>query len=993
MAAEELFRFINVRPAQRIVPARTGRRFPAYDDVAISPFHRTLRDLAPSDARDRASTMARERLTRGRPGGDRLDRLTRARRRAADAPTVADARQILEDELGQALDDFLADAETRRMRDDLWDRLYAHALVPEESADAREAVVDGIRSLHFLEFMRGQADADEPVRPDELSGVTPLVPQDVIPAHAGTGTDWEGPYRQGLLDRLHVVHDRVVALENAREDLRNNDRIFKEQELRTVTPGARLDRARFQPITGVQLTGPSVELPPQDVGPPATDRPGPQDRVVIVPKKISWVFGDFGPRNLNRATQELIAANRLGFEEREALEIVEELGRQQYVMVAEFLSGLPQGAIGYLAGTPRFQSLTARVRVPGIPVPPALAPLPVPGSPAARGIRPLGVGDLLVVKQDLLRYTPGEVAHIENVLRAESKTRTHTRMREVEEVVITETEELQETEKDLQTTERFELQKEAQRTIENELSFQAGVAVTASYGPVSVTAHADFALTQSSSESNRTASTFARQITERSVNRLLRRAREERTRRTLERFEEKNEHILNNVAGDGHVIGIYRWVDKYYNARLINYGKRLMIEFVIPEPAAFYLALQPGQTLKGVTLKKPEPPLMYGQPLRPDDLNANNYTKFVADYNVQDVAPYPAEIVNASAAFAEAGGTDQNVGYGKTSEKLSVPPGYVGQSVYGEFNYHGYGGFYAECFVAGQRWGSITAAGLEGIVPISVTGWFLGFHVNIVVVCALKPEARQAWRLKTFQAIMNAYEQALAAYNEQVAAAEIQAGIRIEGRNPGLNRKLEQDELRKGALRLLTNNFAQTRVGGTWRYNELFDAMRPGGQFGHPEFDIPEAITEGRIIQFFEQAFDWSNMTYRFYPYFWGRKNAWEQTFPLTDPDPMFTDFLRAGAARIIVPAHPAYSETVLHYLWTSEIWNGGNPPLLNDPLFVSIVDELKRDSGADLDDDLNACSADAPYPCLVDEWEVKLPTTLVYLQEDATLPDLGAQP
>jgi hypothetical protein len=50
-------------------------------------------------------------------------------------------------------------------------------------------------------------------------------------------------------------------------------------------------------------------------------------------------------------------------------------------------------------------------------------------------------------------------------------------------------------------------------------------------------------------------------------------------------------------------------------------------------------------------------------------------------------------------------------------------------------------------------------------------------------------------------------------------------------------------------------------------------------------------------------------------------------------------------------------------------------------------VDELKRDSGADTDGDLPACSADSAYPCQMDEWEVKLPTTLVYLQQDAVLP------
>lgn len=519
------------------------------------------------------------------------------------------------------------------------------------------------------------------------------------------------------------------------------------------------------------------------------------------------------------------------------------------------------------------------------------------------------------------------------------------------------------------------------------MSLEAGVSITAGYGPVSVTAHADFALSQSSSESSKTASTFAKQVTERSVSRIMQRTREERTRRTLERFEEKNEHGFDNKSGPGHVIGIYRWVDKYYKARLINYGRRLMMEFIVPEPAAFYLHLQSKQTLQGVTMTKPQEPKASGRRLKPTDLTKWTYTDYVAQYNVQGIEPYPEDVVRVSAAFAEATG-GQNVDYGKTAEKLTIPPGYAVDYLYGVSWVQGYPGYFGNCAIGGQAWGSATCNGLEGVIPIAITGWLSAFRYSVVAVCKLKDSAKTAWQLKTYEAIMSAYERALADYNEQVAAAQIQAGVQIQGRNPELNRKIERDELKKGALRLLTNNFAQTRVSGTWRFNEMFNAMQTNGQFGYPEFNTNEAIVEGRMVQFFEQAFEWNNMTYRFYPYSWGRKSGWKDIFPLTDTDPQFTDFVRAGAARVIVPAHPAYTDTVLHYMATDEIWNGGSPPTLYDPLYISIVDELKSDAGGGLDADLPACAPDSEYPCLADEWEVKLPTTLVYLQEDAQLPD-----
>jgi hypothetical protein len=198
-------------------------------------------------------------------------------------------------------------------------------------------------------------------------------------------------------------------------------------------------------------------------------------------------------------------------------------------------------------------------------------------------------------------------------------------------------------------------------------------------------------------------------------------------------------------------------------------------------------------------------------------------------------------------------------------------------------------------------------------------------------------------------------------------------------------------------------------------------------------------------VQFLEQAFEWDQMTYIFYPYFWGRKQNWLNTFPLDDVDPKFADFLRAGAARVVVPVPLAYADAVLMFLASNEPWPGGSAPTLDDPLFLSIAAELRRQQGADFverdgtvnvvngsrnvtgvgtlftDDDRNreimiggavyriqgVSSSDAivlsdPYggasedgvtfsvgATLVDRpWTVRLPTSLVLLRDDGRLPD-----
>ncbi len=81
----------------------------------------------------------------------------------------------------------------------------------------------------------------------------------------------------------------------------------------------------------------------------------------------------------------------------------------------------------------------------------------------------------------------------------------------------------------------------------------------------------------------------------------------------------------------------------------------------------------------------------------------------------------------------------------------------------------------------------------------------------------------------------------------------------------------------------------------------------------------------------------------------------------------------------MVVPVHPAYNSAVLHYLeFDGEIWNGGEVPTVDDPLYISIVDELKQ---------ADANTAELPVG---GPWQIKVPTALVMLQPDspAKLPD-----
>lgn len=88
----------------------------------------------------------------------------------------------------------------------------------------------------------------------------------------------------------------------------------------------------------------------------------------------------------------------------------------------------------------------------------------------------------------------------------------------------------------------------------------------------------------------------------------------------------------------------------------------------------------------------------------------------------------------------------------------------------------------------------------------------------------------------------------------------------------------------------------------------------------------------------------------------------------IMDNDPTFRAFMQSGMARVIVTVRPGFEEAVRHYLTTGQIWNGGEVPVIDDPLFLSIVDEMRSAEGTKEGE----------------PWREKIPTALTILQADS---------
>lgn len=576
-------------------------------------------------------------------------------------------------------------------------------------------------------------------------------------------------------------------------------------------------------------------------------------------------------------------------------------------------------------------------------------------------VRPLGVGDVKVVKQHLLRYDRGEVCNIENILDGQQKERTHSVKQTTEETIVTDQERSTSTEKDLQTTDRFELSDQVNSTVSEKTQNEAGVSVTASYGAVSVSANTKFSDSSSQEQSSKVSRNFARDVVNRSVEKVEQRVREERIKKTTLEIVENNRYSL--TASGKNIVGIYRWVDKIYWAQVNVYGKRLMLEFMVPEPAAVYLHSLASKPVDKGAVKEPAP-----LTISPDQIQRYNYSTLAALYQAELETPPPSIQI---ARFIARSNADT------AATVLNLPEGYVGTMAGPSASWIGPAGASLTVHIGIELWDTADrnwtfrpiTSDAGGAIPLQVTNFqATSYNASGAVIAVPSDAAFQQWQLATYKALVDAYRMRQTEYQEYVAShRQIDSSPQVS--QDQVSRGIERRELQRACIEILS-----------LQHFDQFGSVVDNASTGWPEIDFSAAKSQGDFAAFFQQSFEWTEMTYVFYPYFWARQRQWPSLLALNAGDQLFTNFLQAGFARVLVPVRAAHESDVLYYLQTGLIWSGSEPPVLGDETYLSVVDEIKES--------LDAPDGGVPEG---DPWQFKIPTSLVILEASDQLPKFPA--
>jgi hypothetical protein len=586
---------------------------------------------------------------------------------------------------------------------------------------------------------------------------------------------------------------------------------------------------------------------------------------------------------------------------------------------------------------------------------------PLPQAPVDSTVLPLGYADLKVIRQHHKGYRLGELAHVENVMRGETREEAQQEHRRSD-ISELDTRHSDDDGQRLLGYQGRALQMEAgasspvndlKREFDNLQKQYAsdGLSVTVSGGWTDTV--------DGPATLERQAAHYARELLDRAASRVARRIGLERRQRTREDFSMQQRRRFQNETGSAHVIGLYQWIDEVYHAHIEHTGSRLILECTLATPAAAFIAR--NNALHGLNLAVDVPPwqAVGGVPgvSSAYDLSRDNYLALARRYGADLPPPPPLECsVNASLSADPP----------HPLATLSVPDGY--QAVAASVAYAwslppAAAGVTPSLDVlvgaAALKIDPATAANpgvlavpawqaCSGSVPAGVVAAGLNHALNISLACRCaddSPLFRQ-WQCGAYAAIMAAYRHG------------------------------------KQEAELVLGRLAACEGGGSeGRRARPRAALRQG--LGAPGLAMATAVAPAQaafeLLPFFRRAVAWPELSFSYAGTAPDTSTGADPVRPAAEDS--FQEFLQAASARLLLPVRPDYAAPMLFYLSSNgSFWCG---EAAQCPVFEADL-HLANESKA-----LAPPAAAGLRP----GWEFEVATSMLMLRQDERLPDGGARP
>lgn len=525
-----------------------------------------------------------------------------------------------------------------------------------------------------------------------------------------------------------------------------------------------------------------------------------------------------------------------------------------------------------------------------VPLPDPPAPLTDPPRFSGRVV-PYAIGCLQKVQHCHTGYAPGEIAQVENIAIGEVKQVKHRHTLFTEEKTDHRTLNQDERQRSNSGTQlEQEVSHTLDQTIKNEWDFTK---LSISYGPPTTGVYdGKVDNTQGTQLTSDGSTRFARKILAAAVDRVAQAVIHHRQTTIRQETEEMVLRTIDNRRGARNIRSIYRWLNKLYQLRLVDYGRRFMVEFLIEQPARF-----------------PIPMLSY------KDITAENFSTLAARYGVTGL-PLPPVATRKVTALLDATTIF-------SAKDLPVPEGYLPASLTISYKIA-----QPAVLIAGTKQVSLSPSDttvtipdpmqLDGVVAVDAVPLLLDlsssdpYYCSIVMECGVAADTVTNWQLTVYDRIWQAYRE------------------KRQENHPN------NPETEERSHRLLVADAC---------LSVLYQLQKGGSAATHPEYS-----------QFFDEAFEWPEMSFSV------KEDQWPRQM------------------RALVPVRPNFSFRILYYLSTGIPYYGQDrltPVIETQKNIAAALQRAEREG---------RCRV---HETQLDTWQVTVPTSMQWLQDDDRLPGL----
>lgn len=463
-------------------------------------------------------------------------------------------------------------------------------------------------------------------------------------------------------------------------------------------------------------------------------------------------------------------------------------------------------------------------------------------------------------------------------------------------------------------TEKSELAQSTSSQQQHTTGFDLGVTASGGWGPVTVSASANYSVSDSASKSQQTARNQSNELTRKASSRVKKEHKLSYKVASAAGTEDQAvRKIVNPFADKPTRVDYYQLVRKW-RVDLYRYGLRMTYDLTIPEPGSDILskiveinsltaALQEGFGSADSTL----PWARFD--LTPEQINRYNYLGLAAQYGAT-VEPPPLEEIKIVRAFTRNWPNKDSANDSDyTTFDVDVPEGY---EVTGWADQWNRWAWESEAWHFEIRPDLNNWLGVSGRLTMSVgTKFVSAFDIQLKLWFGLTSVAYDAWKQRVWGALREAaqsrYELNRTMLKDRLSRLQEELGAQ----DPLSLRKIEREEVMKHVLR--------------WLFGPAFTFVPPGlpaDLYGPNQAVIDDAtwgkvLAQGEVIKFLHQAIEWENMLFFLYPYFWSHTSRWELKKYLDHPDFMHRSFLKSGSPRVVLTIRPGFEKDFVSFLET----------------------------------------------------------------------------